>query len=1098
MGMIQLTVEKFELQNPLWSAPIAGAGDTLTLSVEAPYITSAQSVEFRIERGAELIDVITGKPGAKSVQWKAPNLVNCTNPGVRHQLKFRALLREKPSPANGHLPVLHSVQSGNLALGGFVVQMGDCDPCFVPKQEKLNITYTINDRDSAAKAGRYEIWGERYPGASPQPLYVKDFTPSAGQTTWNDWDGKANQGHLSGKYITPEFSPFRVRVIIGTDSGAVKDPYGAGQDKVAAAEKTFQVVVHSLNIRLMEGFKDKASKDEHKLENVLVIQPRQQDGTYADHGRLPKSAAAQGAAQPEVGRIRVPMARHHARTGEDVDQGTTWHNLNPAPPPDQWVGIHTIADAYGQQALKFDIDRLYYVRPELPIEFEPRLKSRNNTINVDRDQRGLFEKEAIGPLKIEPIVEEYYDATRFPDGVLLDPTAGNRCYFKKAAFKVKGGDHQNPRNTGAGGNPANSAEYPCWQARLVVAHDGDRDFDITGFNATADCGYLANNNELTVFLTRNSMLEGFTKLERSTLANDNDLDRGWKDYREIAAGPGPSTRIRLAPNLTKANDVLWIVRTSGGITHWEHFPPGPNCHEHYGGMRGIPPTPDLSNYLRKDYSPDPGGKKDQIVGKMNGSYPFREYINLLPDAAVAQDAQERVEISAVMKGDKQGLGGALFSPSFVCGDSYVLHAWLEYEPYERSFGFVEPLPRLHEDKTGPVTIWRHLQFQNSVRMPQLIRTGVGMNVDGGAPYHGDGENMSMTHLNGFFMDAFHEWTIPDTAPIHKDINLKKYRKAHNQFSKGLPGKVPLDSNNAINNEFSRYDYYREFLPPGVPIDRINRVSNLIAAQARGTPSLTVGALVAAELNAHNADPGDAPLNRGVNAITVYPGPPDQYFFAAWGRWKDTIAYKVVDVLTPADKEPRKMNIVRWNLLHESPMWNAVIQDAMLVWREDSSTVQWEGESMGNGNSLIRAGVLKDTLFTHEMGHSTHLFHFVAGNFCWKHHDLNTPTCAMSYDWKTGFIRVPAGAVGPVAGGGMGGVAAPAEPWPLSYAGTDVEHGWPHWDTNPVSGNVEYCIRYGELRAGGVALGGLCAKCILKLCGWNDQLLPVAWSHPDLF
>jgi hypothetical protein len=127
-----------------------------------------------------------------------------------------------------------------------------------------------------------------------------------------------------------------------------------------------------------------------------------------------------------------------------------------------------------------------------------------------------------------------------------------------------------------------------------------------------------------------------------------------------------------------------------------------------------------------------------------------------------------------------------------------------------------------------------------------------------------------------------------------------------------------------------------------------------------------------------------------------------------------------------------------------------------------------------------------------MGHSTQLAHFIGMNVCWKHHDLATPGCLMSYIFTRGFIWTVAGVVGPTAAAPY--VAPGVEPWPLAMGGTDVEHGWPHWDTNPNSGNVEFCIRYGK----NLVLGGLCAKCILKLAGWHEEKLPAAWEHPDLY
>ena len=1053
--MIRLTLEKLDLLNPTWSSAELKPGVEVTLQVEAPNIAAPQFIRFEILRGAELIDYLEGQPAKTSIKWSPPNL-----PGT-NILKFRAWLIDKPSPANGHSGVEAVTASPEVTLRGYSIVNNTIDEAFVPKQERLNLNYTITDPGRAARKGRLEIWGERYPGDTPAPLYTEEFTPTAGAVTWSSWGGKSNAGALSGKYITPEFSPYKVRIVIGPDSASIKDPAGAGQGKVAIAEAKFEITVFSVSIRIQEGIKETAKLNEHKLAEVLAIGP-QADGSYSKMGKLPLST--------ETARIRIPMVRHLAR-GESLDQGG-----------------NAAAGAYmtGGGSTKFSIDSIYYTRPELPVEFEAHLKSRDNGINNDVNRRGLFEKEAIGPLKMEPIAEEYYDATRFPDG---GPLVGNQRYFKNAAFKVKRGAHNAPLNSGAGGNPANSPEYPCWQARLVVSIDGAQNFDITTFNATSDCGYQAGANELTVYLNR-------AKLELSTLANDNDLTEGKKDYREIpSGGPAPSTQIRLAPNLTKNGDVLWVVRTSGGVARWNQFPPGPNCHEQYGGKRGIEPTADLSNYFRKAYSPDPGGKFDAIVGKTSGKYPYADYINLRPESGVPQTEQERVEISALTSGSKQGLAGTLFSPSYVCGDSFVIHAWVEHQPYERTFGFIQPKAKIQDSATGPMTIWRHLQFNKSLRMPSIVGPGVGMAADAGAPYHGDGVNMSISAMNGQYADAFYEWTIPAKAPVHQDINLKKYRKAHNLYSNGLPGKVPLDSNSAIQNEFVQYDFYREYLPPNFPANRRNLATNVIAAQARGTKSAPVGNTIVARITANrNAAmaaskiPKDEKLGPGLTAIPVYGGTPDAYFFAAFGTWQTKLAYKIVDILTPRDAEPRKMNAVRWNLLHETPLWNDFAGGAVRT-----TGLQWEGECMGDGNSLFRTSVASATLFAHEMGHSVHLAHFVGMNFCWKHHDLNSPGCLMSYTFTRGNIWQSGGEVGPTASGG--GLAAPgAEPWPLTLGGTDVEHGWPHWDTNPATTNVEFCIRYGA----NIALGGLCAKCLLKLCGWDEEKLPVAWAHPDLF
>jgi hypothetical protein len=1059
--MIHLTLEKLDLLNPAWSSPTLKPGVEVTMEVEAPGLAAPQFIQFEILRAAEIIDVVKGQPGKTSAKWIPPNL-----PGA-NTLKFRASFAGKPAPENGQVAVVAGIDSPNATLTGFSLVNNTIDEAFVPKQEKLNLNYTVTDPGSAAKKGRYEIWGERYPGDTPVPLYTEDFTPAAGAKTWSGWSGKANAGVLSGKYITPEFSPYKVRIVIGPDSASVKDPEGVGQCKVAIAEAQFEISVFSVVIRLQEGIKEAAKLDEHKLKTVLVIEPPQPDGSFADKERLPKPA--------ETGRIRIPMARHMAR-GEALDQGGT-----------------AIGGPYSAGATKFSIDANYYTRPELPVEFEPHLKSRDNTINNDADRRGLFEKEAVGPLKIEPIAEDFYDQTRFPDGGAL---AGNQAYFKYAAFKVKEGVHNAPVNTGAGGTPANSPNYICWQARIPITADNTQDFDITtGFNATNDCGYVAGSNQLKVYLqqcaTAGVAGAGRCLLELSTVADDSELDEHKKDYREIpSGGPALSKAIRLAPNLTKNGDILWVVRTSGGITRWDQFPPGSNCHEHYGGHRGTLPTADLSLCFRKAFSADPGGTFDKIVGKTTGTYPYTDYVNLKPETAIDQDKQERVEISALTSGAKQGLAGALFSPSFLCGESYEIYAWVEHQPYERNLGFIQPKAKVLDSKSGRMTVWRHLQFKKSLRMPPVGASGMvggaGMAGDAGAPYRGDGVNMSITNMNAQYAEAFHEWTVTDKTPVHENIDLKKYRKAHNLHSNGQPGKVPLDSNKKVTNNFVQYDYYREKLPPNFPANRRKLATNIIAAQPKGTDSPTVGAAILAAIGTH-VGPGDAALDAGLTRISVYGGTSDQYFFAAFGRWKDTIAYQIVDTLTPRDAQPRKMNAVRWENLHETPFWNDFAGGAV-----NTTGMSWEGECMGDGNSLFRAGTPSATLFAHEMGHSTHLAHFVGMNFCWKHHDLATPGCLMSYTFTRGFIFPSGGQVGPETAGPY---VDPAEPWPLAHGGTDVEHGWPHWGPNPNNGDaIEFCIRYGA----SIALGGLCAKCLLKLCGWDEEKLPVGWLHPDLF
>jgi hypothetical protein len=109
-----------------------------------------------------------------------------------------------------------------------------------------------------------------------------------------------------------------------------------------------------------------------------------------------------------------------------------------------------------------------------------------------------------------------------------------------------------------------------------------------------------------------------------------------------------------------------------------------------------------------------------------------------------------------------------------------------------------------------------------------------------------------------------------------------------------------------------------------------------------------------------------------------------------------------------------------------------------------------------------------------MGHSMHLVHFLGGNFGWKHHDLNFPTCMMSYSHIEQRITKPGGAVG-----GNGSLES---------------GGWP--SVNGTSGLRE--IHYPTLQSLAQPLDKPCARCMLKLQGWNEEVLPAAWTHPDLF
>jgi len=137
---------------------------------------------------------------------------------------------------------------------------------------------------------------------------------------------------------------------------------------------------------------------------------------------------------------------------------------------------------------------------------------------------------------------------------------------------------------------------------------------------------------------------------------------------------------------------------------------------------------------------------------------------------------------------------------------------------------------------------------------------------------------------------------------------------------------------------------------------------------------------------------------------------------------------------------------------------------------------------------------------------------VGGNFGWKHHNILQPDCMMSYSFPIGYIAKPAGGMGATA------AATPTDQgWPhrvptLAAANALVTAGHPyniepafHPDPAKNSGGAagaaaavgSPCIRL-DAFAPNPPPSNPCAKCILKLRGWQELNLPTAWKHPDIF
>lgn len=1231
---IRIKIDKSpEFKEPKWSKASAKLGEAVELQVTAPDLLPSQSIYFEIHNAADQVIANLKADDTAKKKWTPPNISEDA------KYHFFAILHEKPTPKNGHQTVVRRLdKSADLDVKSTTLTLIKLDKAFVPKQEKLNIKYKIEGEIPVK--GKFEIWGERY--STDKPIYSETITPAVGEKTWATWHGgKApkkqgdpvdkqykggitEEGPLKGKYLTPEFSPYRLRIILGPDDESINDPFKKGRGKVCLIESQFEVKFESIHIRLQENLNEAAAEDKYKMANVLAVEksPAVQDGTFKAMGRLPIAT--------ESGRIRIPMANHWAEA-QDYDQG----------------GIAR-GDGYTTDK-KYDSDSTHFTRPELPIEFELRLCSRIPETNTDQRKRGLFEPAATGPVKIEPFVEDYYNNSLYSGG-----NATYQAYWKNADHKIKRGSHNAPRNS----NDAPIFSY--WQARFEVTADDDQEFDVSTFDSTYE--FSKGDNELTVYLNR-------TKLELDDNANNNEFN---KDYKE----DDDNKKIKLRPSLTKANDILWIIRSQDGINEaaaWNNFPPGTNCHAHYGGIRGETP---LNSLFKKDYSNDPGGDFELIIGKTTDNYPYKEqqHINLLPNPRItdANNKQERVEIQALTNGTKIGLAGVIFRPSHIAGDSYVIHAEVTDFQYERDFGYFSITDKVH-GQTGALSVWRTNHINKSLRLPDRNTVGLGVNAGSeqmddalnGRTHPGDGRNMLMSDMNDYVKNAFNEWTIADpvriigasdgnpieittfqnhglttgdpikivAAPgqnaaegdfvvtvvntthftlhaaynfnspsfagdgvgngvngaggnfpaavvitaatngvpisitatghglstgdevvirdvggnlaangiftvtkvnnntftlndsdgepsgdyttggtvqrcgkidVHRGFNLKAYRMAYfgaNTWNTAVfqPGRVRMDNPTHIQDEFAPFDHYRAALPPIATANAAFRLkvqklfSLAIAGLDPGTSPVDAQAACFARFNTWDTG-GQPAIPNPARLIPRHPGTADQY-----GDWVDGIADaisgEILDVLTPkpVQQPPKSMPAVRWPRLYHHSVWINGLTGA-------TNSTYTEGFCSGGGQTFFQSHDLAPTLFTHEMGHSTHLSHFVGDPYsnvqpdlCWKHHDLNSEDCLMSYTYPSGYIQKPVGAVGPTGGGAA------------------VDTGWPHvvpapkptWNGNSASiaagaAAGDDTIAFTATPAAPRAIGGACAKCTLKLRGWDEELLPCAWKHPDLF
>jgi hypothetical protein len=266
---------------------------------------------------------------------------------------------------------------------------------------------------------------------------------------------------------------------------------------------------------------------------------------------------------------------------------------------------------------------------------------------------------------------------------------------------------------------------------------------------------------------------------------------------------------------------------------------------------------------------------------------------------------------------------------------------------------------------------------------------------------------------------------------------------------------------------------------------------------------------------------DATLTGGAQIIPPYAaGNADHYARWAKGLGSTIANAELADLTppTPSKAQPKTMPVIRWPEYFQHGIWSGAGTNAVGLPNFTQNSLTTLGFCSGGGWSMFESmpDDLTVSTFTHEMGHGCHLSHFVVdgSDFNWKQHHLLSGDCLMSYGHTSAYLPKPGGTVGPTANGtaidlGWGDRLPPAKPatpppnppWrPTSYLSVD---------TGAVvnSPTIAYIAQWngqsrfdisGNALPKRVVSAEPCAKCILKLRGWNEEKLPCAWNHPDLY
>jgi len=165
-------------------------------------------------------------------------------------------------------PVGHAEPYDEVTV--YEVDIDSIDANFAPSVENLDVRYTIKPTGYTASFGKIEVFKN---GDTVNPIFKDETITMTGANVLYEWDGKANQGADSGKYVGPRDSPYTIKVSISD----VADFSSSCSDS-----KTTKVEVESLAFNINPWGEDVIMNvPEHQVEVSTLVKLKKKDGTGA-------------------------------------------------------------------------------------------------------------------------------------------------------------------------------------------------------------------------------------------------------------------------------------------------------------------------------------------------------------------------------------------------------------------------------------------------------------------------------------------------------------------------------------------------------------------------------------------------------------------------------------------------------------------------------------------------------------------------------------------------------------------------------------------------------------------------------------------------